>query len=238
VNDITVAEALAQLSVTRLAHFTPARNLWHIFQDGQIRSSKDLADNAPEYFDPTDRERFDQNPDKVCCSFEYPNGYYLSQARRKPGIVNYPGWACLLLDPELVLRPGTLFCPCNAARGRGCYIRGGGQALLDCFASPARPDNRWVRGGAHHPAAATDLQAEVLVPGPIDLSHLKGIVMPTDADAASLFGTLSRYGFTPGRFRWIVAPIFFDRDALANRVRFGGAISETEWVPSADQEPA
>lgn len=166
-NGITVREALAQLQVTRLAHFTPARNLWHILQDGQVRSSKDLADNAPEYFDPTDRERFDRNPDKICCSFQYPNGYYLSDARAKVKFVNYPDWVCLLLDPELVHKPGTKFCGCDAARQGGIHLREGGQALLDCFAKTAIPDTRWTRDRAHHPGAATDLQAEALIPGTV-----------------------------------------------------------------------
>jgi hypothetical protein len=205
--------------------------MWHILEDGQIRSSKDLAENASEYFDPTDILRLDRHPDKVCCSFQYPNGYYLSQARRKPEVINYPGWVCLLLDPELLLRPGTQFCGCNAARHNGIHVHQGGRALLDCFAPTATPDTRWSRGKAHHPGAATDLQAEALVPGPVDLSYLRGIVLPSEAEARSLYGVLARYNFEPERFHWIVAPVFFDRDRLQSRVRFGGEIPETDWAP-------
>lgn len=107
IDAIAVSQALDQLGVTRLAHFTPSKNLPHILRDGMIRSSKDLAENAPEYFSPTDRERFDQHPDKVCCSFQYPNGYYLAKARGKTEFSNYPDWVCLLLDIQLAERPGT-----------------------------------------------------------------------------------------------------------------------------------
>lgn len=133
-NDISILEVLLRLRVTRLAHFTPARNLWHIMGDGEIRSSKDLADNAPEYFDPTDISRFDRNPDKICCSFEYPNGYYLSDARKKTQFMNYPDWVCLLLDRDLLLTPGTRFCGCNAAKSRRRVPprRGAGLAGLLC----------------------------------------------------------------------------------------------------------
>ena len=44
----------------------------------------------------------------------------------------------------------------------------------------------------HHRGAATDLQAEALVPGPVDLSHLGGIVVPGEADARQLYGVLRR----------------------------------------------
>jgi hypothetical protein len=232
--EITVADALSRLRVRRLAHFTPARNIWHILEDGEIRSSKDLADRAPEYFSPTDRQRFDQNPDKVCCSFEYPNGYYLAKAKANPEFQNYPEWICFLLDIDLILRPGTLFCGCNAAKGGGCYVTPGGQALLDCFANPSRPMG-WPRGSNHHPGAATDVQAEALVPGPIALSHVRAIVVRSDGLAQELYGDLDRYGLDPGRCRWMVAPVFFNKSTLSNRVRYGGVIEETVWTPTAEQ---
>lgn len=228
---VTVGEAFRRLAVTRLTHFTPAMNLFHIAEDGVIRSSKDLAENAAEYFTPTDIKRLDQHPDMICCNFEYPNGYYLSDACRKPEFTNYPDWVCLLLDAELVLKPGTLFCGCNSAFAGGAYIRSSGQALLDCFADTAQPKTQYTRRSRHHPGAATDLQAEALVPGPVDLSHLKGIVVASSGAARQLCGDLSRYDLRPERFRWLVAPVFFDRDILSNRVRFSGIIAETLWTP-------
>ena len=233
--ETTVADALSCLQLARLAHFTPARNLWHLLEDGEIRSSKDLAERAPEYFSPTDRQRFDRHPDKVCCSFQYPNGYYLAQAKSNPEYRNYPEWVCFLLDVELLLTPRTLFCGCNAARGGGAYVLAGGQALLGCFANPSQPGG-WARGARHHPGAATDLQAEALVPGPISLSHLRGIVVRSDDLAQELYGDLDRHGLAPGRYRWIMAPALFDKFTLSNRVRYGGVIEETVWTPAADDQ--
>jgi hypothetical protein len=60
--ELSVASALARRPTTRLAHFTPARNVIPILSDGLIRSSKDLADNAPDQFSPTDHDRFDNFP--------------------------------------------------------------------------------------------------------------------------------------------------------------------------------
>jgi ssDNA thymidine ADP-ribosyltransferase, DarT len=232
---VTMPEALARLKFTRLTHFTPSLNLWHITREGMIRSSKDLADHAQSYFTPTDRMRFDQHPEMVCCNFEYPNPYYLSVARRQPTFVNYQGWVCLLLDARLTLRSGALFAGCNAARANGLYAREGGQALLDCFARVGKPESKYRRESSHHRGASTDLQAEALIPGPVDLSYLRGIVVPSDEDARELYGDLDRHGFNPGRFRWVVAPGFFEKNTLSNRIRFGGMISETTWTPSVDQ---
>ncbi len=228
-NLTSVAAALGRVGPTRLAHFTPAKNLPHILGHGFIRSSKDLAENAPEFFDPTDRERFDEHPEHVCCSLEFPNGYYLAQARAKPNFQNFPDWVCLLLDVALLLREGVLFTPCNAARGRGAYLASGGDALLDCYASPSRVGG-WTRGPRHHPRAPTDLQAEALVPGPIELSHLLGIVVPSDAAAANEVDRLKLLAADADNVAWIVAPTFFRRDELSRRLRFGGEIEERPWV--------
>ncbi|MGY1615917.1 DarT ssDNA thymidine ADP-ribosyltransferase family protein [Geodermatophilus sp. SYSU D00691] len=226
----TVAEVLAGLAVTRLAHFTPARNVPGILKDGMIRSSKDLADAAPESFSPTDRQRFDAHPDHVCCSFEYPNVYYLRQARAKPEYTNYPDWACLLINRRVVERDGTLFCGCNAAKGWGGYLRPGGTALADLWADPSIPVG-YHRGPNHHPAVPTDMQAEVLVPGPILLSDVHAIVVKDAATAAELFATYQRWDLTPERLEWRIAPSFFAVNALVTRVRNGGTIEEIGWEP-------
>lgn len=235
-SQITVAAALERLPLTRLTHFTPAKNLYHIVDEGMIRSSKDLADNAPGYFAPTDHQRFDQHPDKICCNFEYPNPYYLWHARAKPDFTNYPDWVCLLLDPGLLLKPGTLFSGCNAAKRGGAHLRQGGQALLDCYAEVASHDNRYTRGPNHHKAAATDLQAEALVPGPVDLSHLRGIAVPGEDDARQLYGILRRRDLGPERFRWVMAPGLFNRNTLSNYIRFGGTMIEATWIAPTEQE--
>jgi hypothetical protein len=201
--------------------------MWHIMEDGQIRSSKDLAENAPEYFDPTDRERLDLHPEMVCCSLEYPNSYYLTKAKFKREFVNYRDWVCLLLDPTLLLRPGTLFSGCNGAKGGGAYLALGGQALLDCYANPSIPAG-YTREPRHHPQAPTDLQAEAQVCGPVELSHLRGIVVPTEETALDLHGILNRGGFIPGRFAWIIAPDFFSTTALRG-LRDGRVLTEKIW---------
>jgi len=223
-----VAAAVQQVGLTRLAHFTPAKNLPHILGEGFIRSSRDLAANAPEFFHPTDLERFDQHPDHVCCSLQFPNGYYLAQARSKPSFQNFPDWVCLLLEPGLLELDGVLFAPCNAAKGRGAYLAQGAGALLGCYSTPSVPGG-WKRGPAHHKSAPTDLQAEALIPGPINLSHLMGIVVPSDSAAANEVGRLKLVSPNAAKVSWFVAPTFFRKDELSTLLRFGGQIEERPW---------
>ncbi|MFD4595732.1 DarT ssDNA thymidine ADP-ribosyltransferase family protein [Streptomyces rubiginosohelvolus] len=230
---ISVEQALAECKATRLAHFTPARNLFHIVRDGAIRSSSDLAESASGYFSPTDKERFDRNPDKVCCTFEYPNGYYLAQAKGKPDYVNYPDWVCFFLDVDLACRPGTLFAPCNAAKQYGAFLKKGGKALRECFSSVS---DGWPRGPRHLVGAATNLQAEVLIPGPIAMDRVMSIAVPTPEAASTEFSRLKIMGLDPARLSWVVSPTLFDKFKLSNQVRNGGLIAETSWVPPQDGE--
>src|SRR5690348_15643795 len=94
--NIEVAAALAALPLARLAHFTPALNLPSIFADRQLRSVKDLCADVRACYRATDLRRLDGYRDKVCCSLQYPNGFYFAIARRNADGVNYPDWVCLL----------------------------------------------------------------------------------------------------------------------------------------------
>lgn len=230
-----VATAAAQ-AFTRLVHFTPARNLSHILRDGRLRSSKDLAERAPQQFSPTDRQRFDAHPDHLCCSFEYPNAYYRHQAGQKAEYVNYPNWVILCLEKDLVLRPGALFCGCNAATAGGSYLRPGPQALADCWANPSIPQGL-IRRATHLATTPTDLQAEVLIPGPVPLSAVTGIIVAGEAVAREQQGILRRIHIDPDQIVWRVAPVLFDKFSLTAHIHGGRVPVETIWTPD-EQDPA
>jgi hypothetical protein len=226
----TVTQALTELAIPRVAHFTPSKNLFHIVQDGQVRSSKELADRAPEYFDPTDVARFDRHPDMTCVSFTYPNGYYLAKARVKPQFARFPDWVCLMLNPNVLTRPGVLFCPCNAAKGGGAYA----ELFRSCFANPSMMG--YARGPRHHPQAATDQQAEALVPGPIPLADVLSIVVPSVEAAGEEYARLDVGGLAPERLNWVVSPVMFHRDNLSAAIRNGYKIEETTWSPQLEAQ--
>jgi hypothetical protein len=204
-----------------------------IFRDGLLRSSKDLAENAPNQFSPTDKARYDDHPDHLCCSFEYPNAYYQDTASKKVEYANYPAWVCLILDLALTLRPGTLFSACNAALSSGAHLNEGGQALLDCWASPTAPAKVHRRPN-HNPAVPTDLQTEVLIPGPIPLSAVSAIVTSGPEQARELFGFLHRQKLNPSQVEWRSAPLFYSKYELRDAIFYNQNIPETVWTPSPE----
>jgi hypothetical protein len=230
----TVSQALTDLAIPRVAHFTPSKNLFHIVQDGQVRSSKELADLAPEYFDPTDLARFDRHPDMTCVSFTYPNGYYLAKAKVKSQFARFADWVCLMLNPNILTRPEVLFCPCNAAKAGGAYAQPGAAAFRGCFANPSMMG--YARGSGHHPQAATDQQAEALVPGPIPLADVLSIVVPTVESAGEEYARLDVGGLAPERLNWVVSPVMFHRDKLSAAIRNGYKIEETSWSPQLEAQ--
>jgi hypothetical protein len=232
VTRLTVGAALARLGVTRLAHFAPTLNLVPTLRDGRLRSSKDLAEHAADYFYPTDLERLDHHEEHICCSFEYPNVYYLRKARQKPPYRNYPDWLCFLINPDVADRPNTLVSSCNAAKAHGAHLRPGGQAVLDAWLSPSPAG--YTRSARQHPAVPTDLQAEILVPGPIMLSSVTAIVVRSDELARELYGLCNRWTLAPDRFGWKVAPAFFDVNLLVPALRNGRPVAESTWDPTND----
>lgn len=196
----SVDDALAVLPFTRIVHFTPASNLWGMFRDRMVRTAEDLEAHSDSY-SITDPDRVDSHSGHTCCSFEYPNVYYLRKAKAKAPLVNYPDWVGLVLNRDLVRRPGTLFAPCNAAKAYGGYLCEGGQAMLDCWDNPSRPGN-FSRSPNHHPAVPTDLQSEVLIPGPIDFADLIAIVAPTAEQVQTIFGFLASQDLHPEQVEW------------------------------------
>lgn len=233
--DLEVAAALTSLPLARLTHFTPAMNLPHIFADGQIRSVKDLSEDLRACYRATDLQRLDGYPDKVCCSLQYPNGFYFDIARRKSDMINYPDWVLLLLDKSIAAAQGTLFCPRNAAAAAGQVVPGV-RGLRACYAQSVvgQGGRTYVRGPQHDPGSPTDVQAEVLVIAPVPLSAVRAIVFPTEAAARQEHGRLERLGtLPPNEMQWMVSPGMFQKWTIANAVQSSRYFPERFWSPEA-----
>jgi hypothetical protein len=134
------------------------------------------------------------------------------------------------MNLDLVNRPDTRFCGSNAAYDSGFHAHPGGQALDDLWADPSKPRG-FDRKPRHNPAVPTDLQAEVLVPGPIDLSEVRAIVVRDSEHGAELHAACRRLGLSPDRLTWRIAPVFFERFVLRNAIWAGTPITETDWTP-------
>lgn len=236
--DAEAAAALAAQPLARLTHFTPSINLPSIFEDGQLRSVKELGEDVRACYRSTDLERLDGYPDKICCSLQYPNGFYFHIARGKPATINYPDWVCLLLDKTVAAAVGTRFCPRNAAAGESIA---GAAGLNACYAPNVLGQGGRIRsrGDRHDPGSPTDVQAEVLVNAPLPVSAIHAIVFPTEAAAQEEYGRLDRFGLLPpAGIRWLVSPGMFDKWAIAAAVLSSRYFPEAEWSPSTPSPSA
>jgi hypothetical protein len=233
--DLEVDAALAALPLARLTHFTPALNLPSILADRQLRSVTDLSEDVRACYRATDLQRLDGYRDKVCCSLQYPNGFYFEIARRNADVVNYPDWVCLLLDKSIAAVDGTLFCSRNAAAAAGTRVRGAA-GLRACYAQSVVGQNgrTFTRGPHHDPRSPTDVQAEALVTAPVPLSAIHAIVFPTEAAAREEYGRLDRLGtLPPAGMRWVISSGMFQKWMIANAVQSGHYFPEITWSPAA-----
>lgn len=216
-----VAQMIRHRGISRITHFTNSRNLPKILSSGAILSADDLIERRIDHA-VTDPQRFDGHRGHICCNIEYPNMYYFRQASVRPNHVNFSDWIVLLLAPEVAAADGVLFSPGNAARGSGRFLASG----LEAFAAQyAESVNGFVRGPRHFPSSPTDIQAEVLIPGPIPLSEVRGIVVADDETLKREFVRLEQLGYQPGAYDWFVAPALFTRSRVLGAVQMSAPIS-------------
>ncbi|MFF1632645.1 DarT ssDNA thymidine ADP-ribosyltransferase family protein [Leifsonia sp. NPDC058248] len=222
-----IERCLRERGITRLTHFTNSRNLRRILRTGEILSTAEL-DRRNASYELTDEDRYDGHLGHVCCSVEYPNMYYFFLASGRPATINYSDWVILLIDPIQAARPGVLFSPVNAAKGSGRYLAPGANAFNEMFASTvfSRP-----RGRSHNPSSPTDVQAEVLIPSPIPLSAVTGIVVPDRASLQRDRGRLQHLGIDDLGLPWFTSSGLFRRDRVISAVTTGRSIPlEGPWT--------
>lgn len=214
----TIRELARRRRISRLCHFTPSRNLAHIVasEEGVLASCHLKADERA-LFNPTDRDRLDGYVDHVCCSVQYPNGWYFRKARDRENL--FRDWVVLLLDPRYLWLAGTKFCPRNAAAAQGGLTREGPEAFEALFAEIVE-GARTFRRGPHHPEfLPTDEQAEVLIPDRVRLSDLQGVVVRDDSQAKREASRLRLMDVPAPQL--VVVPEFFDPGKLSGQLRAG-----------------
>lgn len=224
------AEIIAR-GVSRVTHFTNSRNLPRIFETGEIRATGQMVRQG-DVFERTDQERIDGHLEYVCCNLEFPNHYYFVKATGKPNSVNYSDWALFLLDPSVAARVGTLFAPGNAAKHGGVDAREGVESLRELYSSTVYG---WRRSPRHRPSSPTDVQAEILVPGPISMSEVQGIVVPDEQTLRRERGRLEQIGHNVSALPWFVSPGLFRRDSVVTAIRQS---TEIAVVPIKYEEAA
>lgn len=174
-----IRDDIRRRGITRLCHFTQSRKFAHIL--GTTRAllpTQELRERYPDLLDVTDTERLDGHLGHVCCSIQYPNGWYFEKIRDKDPL--FRDWVILTLDPSLLWERETLFSPRNAAAQRGSLIKGGWEGWLDVFQRSVAGAQGRTRSRTPQMLAScpTDDQAEALIPGPIPQSYITAVIVP------------------------------------------------------------
>ena len=187
---MTAESFLKERGVTRLCHFTKLNNLVHIIDaDNGI-----LASNAsrPDVKDPKDAERQDGELNDVCCSIEYPNSWYLKKVQDRDENQIFREWVVIYIDLAVLSHRSIKFCPCNAAKARGKFIKSNISELSSLFASPNIQCRR--RPSQMLTCCPTDDQAEILIEDNIPFRFINGLAVCCEDDAKTVYSMLRCYG--------------------------------------------
>jgi len=108
----------------------------------------------------------------------------------------------------------------TAAERGGHYVAVDAAGLLAAYhpAVAGSGGKTYSRDSTHLVSSPTDLQAEVLVPGPIPLSAVQAVATRTVEQAATDVAILARLSLPVGSVRWVVAPLMFEPYRLATAI--------------------
>jgi len=178
----------------------------------------------------TDKQRLDGYTSFVCCSLQYPNPYYFSKARSNESL--FLDWVILLLSIDLLENPNTLFCPFNAAIGRGAHVTSGESGFNSLFdRTVVSPLRTLTRSPSHMKSCPTDLQAEILVPDLVPLQDVKAAVVSSEVQARTEVARLRQAQLDPSALEWYICSELFDRDSLRNAIHSGVKPAERRFEP-------
>ena len=225
--DPALTAAIQRRGITRVCHFTQARNLPHILVGSTgILCKARLNTDAPDTLNRNDLLRLDRRETHINCSIEYPNHWMLGQVKQRERI--FTDWVVLLIDPQVLALTTTYFSPQNAA---GCE-HAAGVAGLEALYLPefgGGAGRRYQRPPSMVSACPTNGQAEAMIEGHIPVSMITGIAVYSEEQAAIEAGRLSLLDGVPP-VRWIVAPGMFD-GAWSPAARAGRRPPEFVCVP-------
>lgn len=234
--DEEIRDLVIEKGITRLCHFTQSRNLAHIFGDGLgICSTYELKKEKLPYNE-TDEVRYDRHPELICCSIEFPNVYYFATSRSRVQL--FEDWAVLLIDPKYIYHKDTLYCPCNAAKGKGAYLCSGAEGFESLYDLHPRGSN-FPRSAKRMEAAPTDVQAEVLVDGPIALEDIIGVVF-FDIEQArrELLRLELMQAKLPERCKVYISQDFYDKENLDTKIRNNRSVEILELLSNGSTKIA
>jgi len=220
-DNITAYNYLKKRGATRLCHFTKVRCLVQILtcEDGILATDFIKQDIRQQ----NDMERYDNAKDYVCCSLQYPNGWYWNLAKQRDTDQIFRDWVVFSIDLDILKYTKFSFCPCNSAYGSGRFIRNDVANISDIFSvSTVKIKNRPT---TMLECCPTDGQAEILVYKNISLQFVSGIIVGNIESADNIGAILKTIGKD--------LPVFVSPSVCntfwSNQVRNGQIPLETEY---------
>ena len=163
-----IQNMIKKRGVTRLCHMTEVDNLLSILENHTGILANDYL--SEDFCHRNDMDRLDGKTDYISTSIQYPNVWYYNYKK------NLGDWCVIFIDVAICRRENTLFCPVNAATGRGAYLGAGVNSLRHSFGDNVkgrlRPKNMLT-------CCPTDDQAEVMIFKQIPISYITGIAFET-----------------------------------------------------------
>ena len=219
-----ILDEMNKRGISRLCHFTKAKNIPHILNNFNGVLS---TDDIPEYYrEVNDEHRFDGKKNYICCSIEYPNVYYLDRIKDNDKLFNE--WVIICIDPKIVLEGNILFSKVNAATERGKYIMSGIDGLKSIYSEGIITNKRIIRRSSNLPiSCATDIQAEAMILGRIDKKYIKELIFPNEQQARMEYTRMKLLGIGK-ELKLKICPDLFKRE-LRNYLNKGRIPKEIEY---------
>ena len=119
---------------------------------------------------------------------------------------------------------GDQVLPLQCCKGERGYIGEGYDAFISLFANTA-PGISFTRPSRHLPCAATNVQAEVLVPDPIPLDEITAIAVADEEQARRETCRATLQGLSIDK-DILVVPDFYRTTGLARTIQSGNRVNE------------
>jgi len=212
-----VARAISDRGITRLCHFTSLTALERIITDRALLDRQTLED-GDEVVDFNDPFRHDGHRHHVCLTVQHPN--VIMMDRLSANEHSQREFVVVCVRPSEMAREGVLFARLNAATNSGGLLAAGEDGFNQLYIQQPGPRPIY-RSTAHAPSCPTDIQAEVLIPGPIPLSSALCIVTISTEIAGFVRRVLSSAGV---ELPVVAQPRFFNYSDITSAVWSGNVI--------------
>ena len=191
--DLDVLKAVSGRGIQHVYHFTTTLNLINIFRAGYLLNRQALEALSIESGNSLnndtlammDENRLDGYKGHINVSIGHPNIYLLDRYKRDYQDA-YNDWCVIDLSPDVLAKKSTLFSVSNAAStmSQAYGINMGVDSLNALFQDEVRSLRYVFSRSGLKTSDPTDVQAEALIPGEIDVALIQRVVFRSNESKA------------------------------------------------------